>query len=234
MIEVIPFRSLGRFDGEWLSARYHFSFADYHDPDRMGFGPLRVWNDDTIRPDTGFAPHGHRDMEIITYVRRGAITHHDHLGNHGRTEAGQVQVMSAGTGITHSEYNRESEPTEIFQIWLLPDARGHTPRWESRKFPRAEATGRLSVLASGRTGDAERGALWINQDAALLGAKLHTGQRLDYPLAPGRRAYLVPGSGRFQINGCGVAARDGVALTDEAQVAVETLEPGEILLADLP
>jgi redox-sensitive bicupin YhaK (pirin superfamily) len=234
MIEVIPFRSLGRFDGDWLSARYHFSFADYHDPERLGFGPLRVWNDDTIQPDTGFAPHGHRDMEIITYVRRGAITHHDHLGNHGRTEAGQVQVMSAGTGITHSEYNRESEVAEIFQIWLLPDARGHTPRWENRPFPRAEADGRLTVLASGRAGDAERGALRINQDAALLGANLRAGQRLEHPLAPGRRAYLVAGSGRFLINGCEVTARDGAALTDETRVVVETVESGEILVADLP
>jgi hypothetical protein len=234
MIDVIPFRSLGRFEGGWLSARYHFSFADYHDPERVGFGPLRVWNDDTIQPDTGFAPHGHRDMEIITYVRRGAITHHDHLGNHGRTEAGQVQVMSAGTGINHAEYNREAEPAEIFQIWILPDARGHTPRWENRPFPRAGADGRLTVLASGRAGDAERGALWINQDAALLGAELSTGQRLTHPLGQGRRAYLVAGRGRFLVNGCEVGPRDGIALTDEPRAVIETLEDGEILLADLP
>ncbi len=234
MIEIIPFRSLGRFDGEWLSARYHFSFADYIDVDRMGFGPLRVWNDDTILPNTGFAPHGHRDMEIITYVRRGAITHHDHLGNHGRTEAGQVQVMSAGTGITHSEYNRESEPAEIFQIWLLPNARGHAPRWENRPFPRAEANGHLTVLASGRAGDTEHGALWINQDAALLGAELRAGQILDYPLQPDRRAYLVAGSGHFLINGCEVVARDGVAISDETKVSIEALAAGEILLTDLP
>ncbi len=234
MIEIIPFRSLGRFDGDWLSAHYHFSFADYHDPDRMGFGPLRVWNDDTIQPNTGFPPHGHRDMEIITYVRRGVITHHDHLGNHGRTEAGQVQVMSAGTGITHSEYNRENEPAEIFQIWIVPNERGHAPRWDNRFFPRVDTDGSLTVLASGRNGDEERGALWIHQDAALLGGTLRAGQSLVYPLTPGRQAYLVPASGRFLINGCEVTARDGAALSEEAQVTIETLESGEMILADLP
>jgi redox-sensitive bicupin YhaK (pirin superfamily) len=234
MIEVIPFRTLGRFDNDWLSAHYHFSFADYHDPERMGFGPLRVWNDDTIRPDTGFAPHGHRDMEIITYVRRGAITHHDHLGNHGRTEAGQVQVMSAGTGITHAEYNREAGPTEIFQIWITPDARGRPPRWEQRGFPVAAAAGRLVVLASGRPGDAERGALWINQDAAVFGAALGAGQRLTHPLDPGRRAYLVVARGAFLVNGCELTARDGIAVSDEAAVVIEAVTEGEVVLADLP
>jgi len=234
MIEVIPFRSLGRFDNDWLAARYHFSFADYRDPNRGGFGPLRVWNDDTIRPNSGFAPHGHRDMEIITYVRSGAITHTDHLGHQGRTEAGSVQVMSAGTGITHAEFNREDTPAEIFQIWIQPDRRGHAPRWETRPFPPGEKTGRLAVLVSGRPGDAERGALWINQDAALYGAALAAGQRVEHALEPGRRAYLVAARGAFLVNGCEVGARDGIALADLPAIIIEATGDGEIVLADLP
>ncbi len=146
MIEVRPFETLGRFDNDWLSARYHFSFSDYRDPQRMGFGPLRVWNDDRVRPGQGFAPHGHRDMEIITYIRKGAITHEDHLGNRGRTEAGDVQVMSAGTGITHAEYNVEESDTELFQIWVEPAVLGVRPRWATGGFPRGERAGRLVDL----------------------------------------------------------------------------------------
>ncbi len=234
MIDLVPFRSLGRFENDWLSARYHFSFADYHNPDRMGFGPLRVWNDDTIQPNTGFPPHGHRDMEIVTYVRSGAITHGDHLGNHGRTEAGNVQVMSAGTGITHSEYNRETVPSDLFQIWIQPDARGHAPRWESRAFPREDGNGRLTVLASGRPEDASSGALLIHQNAAILGATLTAGQRLEHRLAPGRRVYLVAARGRFLIEGCELGPRDGAEITDSETLLIEALEEGEIVLADLP
>ena len=234
MIEVIPFPSLGRFENEWLTARYHFSFADYHNRHRMGFGPLRVWNDDLIQPGTGFPPHGHRDMEIVTYVRSGAITHTDHLGNLGRTEAGNVQVMSAGTGITHSEYNRDEVPAEIFQIWIQPDADGHAPRWESRAFPREETTGRLTVLASGRPQDVGTGALLINQNAAILGASLAAGQRLEHPVAAGRRAYLVAARGRFLVEGREIGLRDGAEITDTAGVTIEALEDGEFLLADLP
>ena len=134
MIDLRPLASLGQFEIDWLSARHHFSFGHYMDPARMGVGHLRVWNDDTIAPGGGFERHGHRDMEIITYVRRGAITHRDHLGNEGRTEAGDVQVMSAGKGILHEEHNRESEPTEIFQIWIEPNQRGVAPRWEARQL----------------------------------------------------------------------------------------------------
>ena len=128
-LERIPFDTLGRMDIDWLQARYHFSFADYHDPDRMGFGPLRVWNDDEIEAGGGFPMHGHRDMEIITYVRSGAISHKDHLGNRGRTEAGDVQVMSAGSGIQHSEWNGEDVKTELFQLWIMPRTRGGKPNW---------------------------------------------------------------------------------------------------------
>ena len=148
MIEVRPFSGLGGADHGWLKARHHFSFASYHDPRRMGWGALRVWNDDEIAPQTGFPPHPHRDMEIITYVREGAITHKDNLGNEGRTEAGDVQIMSAGTGIVHAEYNLEPETTRIFQIWIIPDRRGVTPNWGAKTFPKATREAGFEVLAS--------------------------------------------------------------------------------------
>lgn len=231
MIEVIPFESLGRLDIDWLSARYHFSFANYHDPARTGLGPLLVWNDDTIQPGTGFDPHGHRDMEIITYVRRGAISHRDHLGNQGRTEAGDVQVMSAGTGIQHAEYNLEDEVTQIFQIWIQPNKAGLEPRWATRRFPKAERSGELVVLASGRGDD---DALPIHQDAAILGATLMPGQSVAHRLGKGRRAYLVPARGRIEVNGAVAKARDGIVVTGEEALGITALEDAEILLADLP
>ena len=157
MIEVRPFASLGHAHHGWLNARHHFSFAEYQDPQRVNWGRLRVWNDDEIAAGSGFPPHPHHDMEIITYVREGAITHRDNLGNQGRTEAGDVQVMSAGTGIAHSEYNREDVTARIFQIWILPDQQGEAPSWGARPFPKGERAGRFVVLASGRAGDEDAG-----------------------------------------------------------------------------
>ena len=232
MIDVIPFETLGRLDIDWLSARYHFSFGNYLDPARTGLGPLLVWNDDTIQPGTGFDPHGHQDMEIITYVRRGAISHRDHLGNEGRTVAGDVQVMSAGKGIRHAEYNLEDEITQIFQIWVEPDEARLEPRWATRRFPKAERAARLVALASGRAGD--DGALPIRQDAAILGAALTPGQSVTHSIGEGRRAYLVPATGSIEINGVAAKARDGIAVTGEDTLTITALEDAEILLADLP
>ncbi|MEK0082611.1 pirin family protein [Benzoatithermus flavus] len=231
-IEVRPFAGLGKFRIDWLNATHHFSFGHYYDPARMGVGPLRVWNDDEIAPHTGFDPHPHRDMEIVTYVRKGAITHLDSLGNQGRTEAGDVQVMSAGTGIRHAEYNREGEVTTIFQIWITPRTRGLEPRWGQRAFPKADRAGALVPLASGMAG--HDGALPIDQDAAVLGATLAAGQSLTHRLAPGRQAYLVAATGRYRVNGVEAAARDGVVVRGEDAIRIEALEPTEILLADLP
>ena len=154
MIDVRPFASLGGANHGWLNARHHFSFAGYHDAARMNWGRLRVWNDDEIAAGTGFDPHPHRDMEIITYVREGAITHRDNLGNEGRTEAGDVQIMSAGTGVVHSEYNLEPEATRIFQIWIMPDRRGAKPNWGAKAFPKEQREAGFEVLASGRPQDA--------------------------------------------------------------------------------
>jgi len=143
MIEHRPFQSLGHANHGWLNARHHFSFANYHDPNRTQWGSIRVWNDDEIAPHSGFAPHPHDNMEIITYVRQGAITHKDSLGNEGRTEAGDVQVMSAGTGIRHSEYNHESITTELFQIWVIPDKVGLAPSWAQNLSPKRIVQARL-------------------------------------------------------------------------------------------
>ncbi len=245
MIEIRSFDTLGRFDNDWLSARYHFSFANYHDPARRGFGPLLVWNDDTIQPGRGFDRHGHRDMEIITYVREGAISHEDHLGNRGRTEAGDVQVMSAGTGILHAEFNMEAEPTRIFQIWIEPSQTGVAPRWEKRQFPKGARSGALVALASGRNGgrtgnapegapEGPEGALPIHQDAAILGATIEAGQRVTHRLDAGRRAYLVVARGAVEINGIEAGERDGVTIGDEPEITIAALADSEILLADLP
>ncbi len=234
MIEVIPFQSLGRAEHGWLSARFHFSFAEYYNPDRLGFGPLVVWNDDTIQPGGGFPMHPHHDMEIITYVRSGAVTHEDHLGNRGRTEAGDVQVMSAGTGILHSEFNHEADPTTLFQIWIRPHTGQVQPRWEQRRFPKSDRAGQLVSLASGRDAEIAAGALTIHQDATLLGATLPAAAAVAHPLSAGRRSYLVIAKGRATVNGEQLGPRDGAAITDTTTVEIAASEETELLLADLP
>jgi quercetin 2,3-dioxygenase len=230
MIERRPFDSLGGADHGWLKAKHHFSFAGYNDPGRMGWGALRVWNDDTIAPQTGFPPHPHANMEIITYVREGAITHRDSLGNEGRTEAGDVQVMSAGSGITHSEYNMESVATRIFQIWIIPDENGQPPSWGARPFPKGERSGRFVTLASGFKEDIE--ALPLRTDARVLGASLKAGDTVDYSLGNSRHAYLVPATGLVDVNGAGIGARDGAAIRDEATLHITAIEDAELVLVD--
>ncbi|MFN3584588.1 pirin family protein [Phenylobacterium sp.] len=230
MIERRPFANLGGADHGWLKARHHFSFADYYDPNRMGWGPIRVWNDDEIAPNSGFPPHPHADMEIITYVRQGAITHQDSLGNQGRTEAGDVQVMSAGSGIRHAEYNLEPETTKIFQIWVQPKSRGGAPSWGARPFPKGDRAGRFVTLASGLAGDDD--ALPIRTDARVAGATLKAGETTTYELGSGRHAYLVPAAGAIEVNGVRIDARDGAAVRDEAVLTVTALEDAEVVLVD--
>ena len=230
MIERRPFERLGGADHGWLKAKHHFSFAGYHDPDKMGWGALRVWNDDEIAANTGFPPHPHADMEIITYVREGAITHQDSLGNKGRTAAGDVQVMSAGTGIRHAEYNLEPETTRIFQIWIEPSRTGGAPSWGAKPFPKGDRSGRFVTLASGIEGDAE--ALPIRTDARVLGATLKAGETTDYVLDASRHAYLVPATGAVEVNGVRLNARDGAAITAETKLTVTALEDAELVLVD--
>jgi len=228
MIDIRPFSSLGHADHGWLNARHHFSFANYHDPGRMGWGKIRVWNDDQIAGKSGFPPHPHRDMEIITYVRTGAITHQDSLGNQGRTGAGDVQVMSAGTGVTHAEYNLEDEQTTLFQIWVETDRPGAKPSWGAMPFPKEAREGSFQLLASG---DSEDGALTINADAKVLGVTVRAGGSVDYPPDSSRHLYLVP-SARVRINGVEANARDGVAVTGEDRLHIEAVEDAELVLVD--
>lgn len=230
MIERRPFARLGGADHGWLKARHHFSFANYYDPENMGWGPIRVWNDDEIAPNSGFPPHPHADMEIITYVRTGAITHEDSLGNRGRTGAGDVQVMSAGSGIRHAEYNLEPETTTLFQIWIEPTARGGAPGWGARPFPKGDRAGQFVTLASGIAGDDD--ALPIRTDARVAGATLKAGESAEYALGATRHAYLVPAVGAIEVNGVRLNARDGAAVKDEAVLRITALEDSEIVLVD--
>jgi redox-sensitive bicupin YhaK (pirin superfamily) len=230
MIDRRPFNSLGGANHGWLDAKHHFSFASYYDPARMGWGGIRVWNDDTIAAGTGFPPHPHSDMEIITYVREGAITHQDSLGNTGRTEAGDVQVMSAGSGVRHSEYNREPGTTRIFQIWIEPKTRGEAPSWGAKPFPKGERSGHFVTLASGFADDGD--ALPIRTDARIVAATLKAGETAEYPLGADRHGYLVPALGTVEVNGTRLEARDGAAIADEAVLRVTAIEDAEIVLVD--
>ena len=228
MIDIRPFNSLGHANHGWLDARHHFSFANYHDPARMGWGSIRVWNDDRIAARSGFPPHPHRDMEIITYVRTGAISHQDSMGNKGRTGAGDVQVMSAGSGVVHAEYNLEDEETTLFQIWVEADKAGIQPSWGMMPFPKEARDGSFQLLASG---DAEDGSLTISADAKVLGATLAAVKSLSYEADPARHLYLVP-SAKVRINGTEANARDGVAITGEERITIEADADAELVLVD--
>ena len=230
MIDKRPFARLGGADHGWLKARHHFSFASYHDPDNMGWGPIRVWNDDEIGARSGFPPHPHDNMEIITYVREGAITHQDSMGNQGRTEAGDVQVMSAGTGVRHSEYNLEDEATTLFQIWVLTDKRNAEPSWGAKQFPKGDRAGSFVTLASGFEDDAD--ALKINAAARVLGATLKAGEAAELQLDPSRHVYLVAVGGAIEVNGQRAEPRDGVAITGEEKVTIRAIDDAEIVLVD--
>jgi hypothetical protein len=232
MIERRPFNELAGEDRGWLKAKHHFSFADHDDAARMGWGSLRVWNDDEFAPDTGFPPHAHANMEIITYVREGAVTHKDSLGNAGRTEAGNVQVMSAGTGIRHAEYNLEQQSTRIFQIWITPSTNGGSPAWASQPFPKADRSGRLVTLASGFDGDTD--ALPIRSRARVLGATLKVDETVEYALGQGRHGYLVAASGAVDVNGVRIGARDGAAIKDVGVVRITAIEYSELVMVDVP
>ena len=230
MIEKRAFASLGHADHGWLNARHHFSFAGYHDPARMGWGAIRVWNDDEIGANAGFPPHPHRDMEIVTYVRQGAITHQDSMGNQGRTTAGDVQVMSAGTGVRHAEYNLEPRTTTIFQIWIEPRQAGGAPSWGAKPFPKGERSGRLVTLASGFAEDGD--ALPIRADARVLGATLKAGESVTHAVGEGRHAYLVPATGAVMLDDLRLDARDGAALSGGATVTITAIDDAEIVLVD--
>jgi hypothetical protein len=230
MIELRPYKTIGHANHGWLDASHHFSFADYYEPARMSWGNLRVWNDDTIAAKSGFPPHPHRDMEIITYVRSGAITHRDSLGNQGRTEAGDVQVMSAGTGITHAEYNLEDETTTLFQIWIMPTRQGEQPSWGARQFPKGDRSGQLVVLASGYAEDGD--ALPIRTEARLVAGTIRAGESVDYQLGSDRKGYLVAATGKITVNGVDADARDGIAIANLDTITITAREEAEVVLVD--
>ena len=230
MIEHRPVSELGGGDLGWLKALHHFHVGDHGNPAHKALGNLYVWNDDDIAPGTGFPQHPHRDVEIITYVREGYVSHRDSLGNEGRTDAGDVQVMSVGTGIQHDEVAAPDQRTKIFQIWLHPRERGGEPRWSAKPFPKSDRAGRFVVLASGFGEDTD--ALQIRADARVLGATLTTGQSLTYDLAPGRKGYLVPTSGRVTLNDVSLEARDGAAICGERALRILALADTEIVFVD--
>jgi len=232
MIRHYPYENLGRHDLGWLDAHFHFSFAEYHNRNRMGFGPLRVINDDIIQAGTGFDTHPHKDMEIITYVRKGAITHRDSQGNAGRTEAGNVQVMSAGTGIYHSEFNLESEDTNLYQIWIHPRKKGLKPAWDAREFPQTPVKTLLPLLVSGRARDKEAGALYIDQDAAIYGGRIRAGIELQHPVDT--QAYLLVSEGQLELDGIAMKKGDGAEITDVDLVTIKAIEACEVVVIDVP
>ena len=231
MITVRPSAERGRSELGWLSSRHTFSFADYLDARHMGFRTLRVVNEDRVQPGGGFPTHGHRDMEIVTYVVEGALEHEDSLGTGSVIRPGEVQRMSAGTGVTHSEYNpSRTEPVHFLQIWILPERQGLAPGYEQRVFPAAEMQGRLRVVASR---DGRDGSVTVHQDVRLLAARLAPGEEIVHSLAPGRHAWLQVVRGALVMNGTTLAAGDGAAVSDEARLALTASAPSELLLFDL-
>lgn len=230
MLQLRSEETLDHGDRGWLKARHHFVVLADGNPANGPLGALVVWNDDEIAPGTGFGRHSHTDMEIVTYVRQGVVTHEDSAGNIGRTVAGDVQVMSAGTGITHSEHNRNEEALKLFQIWLVPRQRGGAPRWESRKFPKADRAGRLIELASGDPKNPE--TLLIRADARVMGATLLVGITLTHRPVGYRHSYLAPAQGVILVNGQRVAVGDGIAAIDEPELTITAEEDAEIILVD--
>lgn len=219
----------GRFDHGWLDTRHTFSFGRYHDPRHMGFRALRVINEDVVAPGAGFPEHGHEDMEIISYVLSGALAHRDSTGGQETLRPGEVQRMTAGGGIEHSEFNPSaSEPAHFLQIWIRPERRGLTPSYEQRAF--GDLDGRLRLIASP---DAQDGSLRVHQDVRVLAGRLTPGQSARVTLGPGRHAWVQVARGRVEVNGVVLSAGDGAALSDEPEVRVSVLEPAELLVFDL-
>ncbi len=233
MITVRRSGDRGHVDHGWLDTRHTFSFAGYHDPAHMGFGELRVINEDRVQPREGFGRHGHRDMEILSWVLEGELAHRDSTGGGGVLRPGEVQRMSAGTGVTHSEFNASKErPLHFLQIWILPDRAGHAPSYEQAAVPEAARRGRL-VLIAGPAGAG--GATRIHQDARVYATLIGPGERVRHALAPGRRGWVQVARGTVAVNGTALSAGDGVAISDEAAIELDARGgPTEALVFDLP
>ena len=232
MIKHYPYKNLGNANHGWLKSKHHFSFAHYYNSTRMGFGKLRVVNDDRVEPGTGFPSHPHANMEIISFIRSGAITHQDSTGNKGITEAGEVQVMSAGTGIVHSEYNRTKEPLTFYQIWIETNKNNVTPRWESKKFPTQHASA-LTLLVSGYPED-KNNALFINQEARIYGGKLSKGAIIEHDIK--HQAYILASSGMFKVEDSSgnitMNKGDGMEVTQSNSITLRASTDCEIIIID--
>lgn len=225
-------RERGHADHGWLDSRHSFSFADYHDPGHVHWGPLRVINEDRVKPGMGFGTHAHRDMEIVSYVLDGALAHRDSMGNTATIVPGEVQRMSAGTGVTHSEYNHDSNRTTHFlQIWIIPEERGVTPGYAQKTFADTEKRGRLRLVVSP---DAAEDSVSIHQDARMYAGLFDGEERAELPLAPGRLGYLHVVRGRVTANGHALEAGDALKYRDETVVVIEHGEGAEVLVFDLP
>ncbi len=231
MITIRPSLERGHANHGWLDTRFTFSFAGYHDPAYMGFGSLRVINDDRVAGGAGFPMHPHRDMEIITYMLEGALAHTDSTGGSSTLHEGEVQRMTAGSGILHSEFNPlPDRPARLLQIWIRPRERGLTPSYEQRFFPPEDKQGRLALIVSG---DGRGRSMKIEQDADLFAARLSTGDRVEHPLLPGRKAWLQVARGSLLVNGFTLAEGDGAAITEESKLVIEGVANSELLLFDL-
>ena len=228
-----PALSRGHADHGWLNSFHSFSFAGYHDPAHMGFGPLRVINEDRVQPGAGFGEHGHRDMEIFSYVIEGALEHRDSIGTGSVIRPGDVQIMSAGTGIRHSEFNHSKvDPVHFLQIWVIPDRPSIPPRYDRKTFAEAEKLGRLRLIAS-KTG--RDGSVLLHQDADIFAALLNSADAVEHRLNPGRKAWVQLVRGGAKINGLAGKAGDGFAIETEAAVSISATDSNtEILLFDLP
>lgn len=232
MTTLRPSNERGHASHGWLDSYHSFSFANYYDPEHMGVSNLRVINDDTVMPGQGFGTHGHQDMEIVSYVLEGALEHKDSMGNGSVIRPGDIQRMSAGTGVRHSEYNpSRTEPVHFLQIWLVPNGTGVQPGYEQKHFPLEARRGRLVLLVSP---DGRDGSLSAHQDGLLYGTLLEAGEAVEHPLAAGRRAYVHVARGRVAVNGLPLHTGDGAALDDVTQVRLEGLGHAEVLLFDLP
>ncbi|WP_242336605.1 pirin family protein [Anaeromyxobacter sp. SG66] len=231
MITIRRSEARGHFDHGWLDTRHTFSFADYHDPGHMGFRTLRVINEDRVAPGQGFGTHGHRDMEILSYVLSGRLAHRDSMGTGSTIGPGEVQRMTAGTGVLHSEFNgSDSEPVRFLQIWILPERRGLLPGYEQKQFPEEERRGRLRLVASH---DGADGSVTIHQDARVYAALLGAGERAVLPLDAGRHAWVQVARGTLRLGDETLAAGDGAAMSDEREVRLEGVEAAEVLVFDL-
>lgn len=232
MIKIYPYEKLGKFKISWLEANYHFSFSKYYNPQRTGFGKLLVINDDRVKAGTGFETHPHRDMEIITYVRSGAITHKDSEGNEGRTEAGDIQVMSAGTGIFHSEHNLEKEDTTMYQIWIEPNVMGIEPSWSAIKFPKECNGDNIPLLVSGNKKDCNKNTLHINQQAAIYGGRLSEGKTITHRIS--NQIYILLSEGTAEIDGKLMKKGDGCEITKQTSTKIKALSEIEVVIIDVP